>query len=131
MLGGAAVLALLAGCGSPSADLFEVKRSGSVPGARLDLVVNDGGTVRCNGGTPRALTDPQLLTARSIQEELVMPAGQGLSLRPGPRSVFSYLVRSVDGTVRFSDDSARQPLVFHQLAFFTLQLAQDVCRLAR
>jgi hypothetical protein len=110
--------------------LFEVQRTGSVPGAKLDLVVNDAGTASCNRSAPVPISDPQLLTARAIQADLMKPAGRSLSLRPGRQPVFSYVVRSVDGTVRFSDDSAGQPQVFHQLALYTLQIAQGVCHLA-
>ena len=41
--------AALAGCGAPSADLFEVRRTGPDRPANLTMVVNDGGTVTCNG----------------------------------------------------------------------------------
>ncbi|HEU4703782.1 MAG TPA: hypothetical protein VFS37_14980, partial [Conexibacter sp.] len=46
---------VLAGCGAATPDVFLLTRSGSIPGARLTLLVNDGGTVRCNGGEPRQL----------------------------------------------------------------------------
>src|SRR5215208_7035048 len=52
---------LLAGCGSPASDIFEVERSGSIPGADLRIVVADDGTVRCNGGAPKNIGDVRLL----------------------------------------------------------------------
>lgn len=119
-----------AGCGGvKSADLFIVYRSGSVAGARLTLLVNDGGTVRCNGGAQRALSDADLVRARAIQDDLHDPAVSRTSLRAGPRSVLRYYVRDPDGSVRFSDDSQGQPQVFQQLALFVLQTARGVCRL--
>ena len=39
----------VAGCGTPSPDLFEVRRSGQDPNANVTVVVNDGGHVTCNG----------------------------------------------------------------------------------
>jgi hypothetical protein len=125
-----AAAALLAGCGGIVApDLFIVQRSGSVAGAPLTLVVNEEGGVRCNGGPKLKLSDPQLVEARSIQEDLRDPASKHTSLRAGARSVLSYYAREESGSVRFSDDSARQPKVFRRLALFVLQTAQQVCHL--
>ncbi len=45
--------------------------------------------------------------------------------------MLSYYVRDVDGTVRFSDNSAAQPPVLRQLALFVLQTAQQVCHLSQ
>jgi hypothetical protein len=121
---------LLLGCGGIKApDLFLVQRSGSVQGARLTLLVNEEGGVRCNGGKTLKLKDPQLVEARAITEDLRDPASKQLSLRPGPRSVLSYYARDEAGTVRFSDDSAGQPAILHRLALFVLQTAQQVCHL--
>jgi hypothetical protein len=121
---------LLAGCGGVTApDLFIVYRSGSVPGARLTLLVNDGGVVHCNGGPARPISDSALVAARAIQEDLHDPAVAHSSLPAGNGSVLSYYVRDPDGTVRFSDDSSRQPAVFRQLALFVLQTGRGVCRL--
>ena len=40
---------LVAGCGTPSPDLFVVDRSGPDRNANVELLVNDGGSVTCNG----------------------------------------------------------------------------------
>ena len=45
--------ASLAGCGTPSADLFVVERTGDLPDAELDLLVGDGGAVECDGDRAR------------------------------------------------------------------------------
>jgi hypothetical protein len=126
---------LLAGCGGISApDLFIVMRTGSGPNAKLTLLVNEEGGVRCNGdgtsaGHKLKLSDPALVEARAIQEGLEEPSANHLTLAPGAKSVLSYYVRNEHGYVRFSDDSAKQPKVFRQLALFVLRTAQDVCRL--
>jgi hypothetical protein len=129
-LGGLAVAAALIGCGGIKApDLFIVERTGSVAGARLTLLVNEEGGVRCNGGRTLKLSDPALIDARALQEELSGPASKHLSLPAGPGSVFSYYVRDENGTVSFSDNSSRQPAVLRRLALFVLQTAQQVCGL--
>jgi hypothetical protein len=118
------------GCGGVrSADLFIVQRSGSTPQARLTLLVNEEGVVRCNGGPPLRLSDPEIVKARDIQEELHDPASKHLSLPALPGSVLSYYVRDVDGTASFSDNSPRQPAVLRQLALFVLQTSQQLCHL--
>jgi hypothetical protein len=128
---GALALALAStGCGGvQAADLFIVQRSGSTPQARLTLLVNEEGVVHCNGGPPLRLSDPQIVKARDIQEELHGPASKHLSLPARPGSVLSYYVRDVDGTASFSDNSLAQPAVLRQLALFVLQSAQQLCHL--
>lgn len=129
--GGLLLLALLlpAGCGGGvlSSDLFEVKRSGSVPGAALTLVVNEGGTVRCDGGPALPISDPQLVLARGIQEELKEAASTHQYLPPRPGSVLSYYLRDEDGYVRFSDNSAGQSKIMHELQAFVLEVGRGVC----
>jgi hypothetical protein len=127
-----AVATAICGCGGGvrAPDLFIVYRSGSTPGARLTLLVNEEGGVHCNGGPTLKLSDSQIVQARAIQEELHDPASRHLSLAPRAGSVFSYSLRDESGTVRFSDNSSKQPMALHHLALFVLQAAQQVCHLA-
>jgi hypothetical protein len=128
-------LVSMSACGGVTApDLFVVQRSGSGPGAKLTLLVNEEGRVRCNGmgarnGHKLKLSDSGLVQARAIQEDLKEAAAERLSLPPAPGSVLSYSVRDENGSVRFSDNSAGQPKVLRELALFTLRTAQDVCGL--
>jgi hypothetical protein len=130
-----AAASILGSCGGIKApDLFIVERTGTVPGARLTLLVNEEGGVHCNGeptrqGKTLKLSDSQLVQARAIQEALRDPASRHLSLAAGPSSVFSYYVRDENGTARFSDNSPSQPKVLRQLQLFVLQTAQQVCHL--
>lgn len=122
----------VAGCGGVAApDLFVVYRTGSTPQARLTLLVNEEGGVSCNGrAMAQKLSDPQIVKAREIQEELLKPSSSHVSLAPRPGSVLSYYVRDESGNVRFSDNSAGQPAVFRKLQLFVLQTAQEICHLA-
>ena len=123
--------ALLAGgcSGVVSPDLFIVYRTGSVPGAKLTMLVNEEGVVHCNNGTPRHLSDAQIIEARTIQEDLEGAASKHESLPAQPGSVLSYYVRDANGNVRFSDNSLHQPTVMRKLAGFVLSVAQGVCGL--
>jgi len=124
---------LVAGCGGGvlSADLFEVKRTGTVPGAPLDLVVNDGGTARCNEKSPQPISAPELLAARDLQRQIQPLLARGAALPAGSAPVFNYSVRDQDGHLRFSDDSAGQPPALFRLALLTRQIARGDCHLPR
>jgi hypothetical protein len=127
---GALAAGVLAGCGGIRApDLFIVERSGSAPGARLTLLVNEEGGVHCDGRPAGKLSDSQLIEARAIQEDLHGSASRHLALRAAPGSVLAYHVRSESGAVSFADNSPGQPAVLRRLALFVLQVAQGVCRL--
>jgi hypothetical protein len=124
---------LLVGCGGVTApDLFIVYRSGSTPQARLTLLVNEEGGVTCNGrAIAQKLSDPQIVKAREIQEDLAKPSSSHVSLSPRRGSVLRYFVRDESGYVRFSDNSADQPAVFQKLQLFVLQTSQEICHLAQ
>ena len=126
----ALVAVVLAGCGTESPDLFEVRRTGEDRAAKLTLVVNDGGEVTCNG-SEHALDADRLLRARELARELEEPAELGIELTPGPGAVLSYRVRLEAGSVAFSDTSRRNPPVFQRVAAFTHDVAERVCGMVR
>jgi hypothetical protein len=131
-LGLAALAAVvLAGCGSPASDIFEVERSGSIPEAELRIVVADDGTVRCNGGAPKNMGDARLLDARELGRELTDTARGGRELQAGPGTVLSYRVRLPSGTLTYSDSSLGQTRAMLQLQGFVRDVAQHVCGLRR
>jgi hypothetical protein len=121
---------LVAGCGTASPDLFEVRRSGEDRAANLTMVVNDGGRVTCNG-REHELDADRLLRARELSRELAEPAELGIELPPGPRANLSYRVRMEAGTVAFSDTSRGNPPAFNRLAAFTKDVAERVCGIVR
>ena len=129
--------AIVAGCGGPSAYLYVLERSGSIPGAKLTMVVGYGGTVRCNGGKEYEISSAQLIDARAIVRDLngdekePGPARKMVELEPGKYTILRYNVRTEFGTVAFSDSSRPQPPVFFALAKLTRNLAKNVCGLPR
>jgi hypothetical protein len=121
---------LLAGCGTASPDLFEVRRSGADRAANLTMVVSDGGSVTCNGKR-HPLGSDRLLRARELVRELERPAQLSLDLPPGPRANLSYRVRLQAGEVAFSDTSRRAPRSLLRLAAYTKDVAERVCGIVR
>ena len=130
VLAGGVALAL-AGCGAAYPDVFLLTRSGTVPGARLTLLVNDGGTVRCNGGAERTLPAPRLLDARRIAEDLSDDAHDHLALPAPRRSILRFRVRTQDGTVTFSEVDAVRRTELAPVIVFARKVAQQVCGLPR
>jgi hypothetical protein len=127
----AALLALLlAGCGSRPPDLMVVQRSGADRNANVELLVNDGGSVTCNG-TEHPLDADRLLTARGLVRDLERQAELGIELPRGPGSVLSYRVSMEKGTIAFSDRSEGVPATFQRLAAFTTDVIEWVCGIER
>ena len=125
-----ALVALLAGCGTPSPDLFVVERSGADRNANVELLVSDGGSVTCNG-KEHALDADRLLTARQLQRDLAPQAELSIRLPPGPGSQLSYRVSMETGTIAFSDRSRGVPSTFQRLAAFTTDVTERVCGIER
>ena len=126
----AAVLASgAAACGTPSPDLFVVERDGTVPGARLELLVSDQ-TARCNDGPVKNLTSEQILEARDLRDALHEAQDELAGFKPPPAQFFSFTVTTEKGTVRYSDTTQRPP-VLPRLSRFTRRVAIDTCGLER
>jgi len=130
-LAAAAVALLLAGCGSPAPDLFEVKRSGADKNANLTLLVSDDGSVTCNGGKRHPVPNETLLRARELERDLSEQAELHLVLESGQGSVLSYGVRMEAGTLAFSDTSRPLPAPFARLMAFTKDVSENTCGIVR
>jgi hypothetical protein len=120
----------LAGCGTPGADLMVVSRSGSIPGADLEMRVIDDGQVICNGKS-HDLTSDELIDAREVVRELGKPASEGVNLPPGHPTILRFRITTEDGIVDFSDTSKGQPQVFYRAAQLIRTIAKGACGLER
>jgi len=122
-----AVLAIPAGCGLNvrSADLFVLTRTGSGP--TLTALLNDGGTIRCNGGPAIPLADKLLLEARDLANKLDSDVKSKLHVTPVGR-VYSYSVKLKDGMLRFGDTAAAGHSELGQTELLAVELADGPCR---
>jgi hypothetical protein len=134
-------LVLLAACGGgPPGDVFVVKRDGSVPGAKLTLTITDDGGAYCNSLGRREISSAQLIEARDIRrllngnprkpEEEPGIARKNMSLPPSGATIYSYGVRSEEGTFNFHDSTRGQPLV-PRIVKLTHDIAKGPCGLPR
>ena len=130
VLAAAALSLSLSGCGTESADLFVVERSGSLPDAKLDLVVGDGNTVECNG-EEQAFANELLLDARQLAEDLEPMLERGTRLPAGQGTLVRYRVFNDVGEIRFADASPRLPPELGQLIVLTRRIAKESCGLDR
>ena len=129
---GAAFLAaaVLGGCGTPSPDLFVMKRDGTVPGAKLELLVSDQ-TARCNEGPVENLTSAQILEARDIRDDLLLVQDGKVEVPPAPPAqFFTFAVTTERGTLRYPD-TAQRPPILPRLSRFVRRVAIDTCGLPR
>ena len=122
---------VVAGCGLAvqSPDLFLLTRAGQ--GGKLTLLVNDGGTIRCNGRA-RPLSGHLLVVARDLASSLDGDAKQRLRIAQSRGSVYRYTIQLQNGTVAFPD-SATAGGKFPALAqaeLFTVEAARQSCGLS-
>jgi hypothetical protein len=131
----AAVIAVTAtaGCGAEPGDLMLVQRSGSIPGAKVELRFTQDGRVGCaRDAALRQLTSTQTIDARAVHRALAGdkrpgPATRHVRLRSGPGSVLRYHASMEAGDVAFADTSARQPAAFFELARLTRDVSKGIC----
>ena len=123
--------ALVTGCGFEveEPDLFLVTRTGA-QGHKLSLLVNDGGTISCDGGKPKNLPDPLLLQARDLATKLSDDVSAKLRFPKSSRSVYSYTVKVQNGTMYFPDTAALSRKELSDLELFVVQAAANPCGLS-
>ena len=117
---------LAGGCGTESSDLFVVERTGSLPDAKLTLVVGDGNTVECDGAE-KPFANELLLDARELAEDLEPLLDKRTRLPVAQGSIVRYRVFNDLGEVRFADSSPGLPSELGQLIRLTRQIARDSC----
>ncbi len=122
-----ALALLVSACGLDvqAPDLFLLTRTGA--GAKLTLLINDSGTISCDGAAAKALPGPLLLQARDLATSLDSDAKSKLRIRAPRNSVYSYSVELQDGTISFPDTAALKHPELAQAEAFALQAAQQSC----
>jgi hypothetical protein len=119
----------LAGCGLnvQSPDLFLLTRTGQ--GKPLTLLVNDSGTIACNGAKAKSLADPLLIRARALAQELDADARAKLRIPRSRNTVAMYRIKLENGTITFPDTAAARRKELAEAELFAVQAAQQACGL--
>lgn len=125
-----AAAAVATGCGLDlkSPDLFLLTRVGA--GSRLSLLINDSGTVSCNGGKPRTLPGSLLLQARDLATALDNDVKAKLRFSARPGTVYRYTVKLQDGTLTFPDTAGAGHPELARAELLTVQVAEGPCGLS-
>jgi hypothetical protein len=124
----AAAAVLLAGCFDvQSADLFLLTRTGQGP--TLTLLVNDGGTVRCDGAKAKPISNANLIAARDLSDNLSTDAQNKLTIPRAPGSVYYFRIRLEEGIISFPDRAGATRKVLAQAELLAAQIAQQDCGL--
>jgi hypothetical protein len=126
-LSAVALAATAAACGLDvkGADLFLLTRAGG--GAKLSLLVNDSGTISCDGASAKPLPDPLLLQARDLATSLDADAKAGLRIAQSRGSVYRFTVKLADGTIAFPDRAAARHPELARTELFAIQAATIAC----
>ncbi len=125
----AAAASVLAGCFEvQSPDLFLLTRTGQGP--KLTLLINDGGTIRCNGGKAKAVSNTTLIAARDLADNLATDAQNKLTIPDVAGSVYYFRIRMQQGTISFPDKASAGRQVLAQAELFATQAAQRDCGLS-
>ena len=126
---GVATALVLAGClNVQAADLFLLTRTGQGP--KLTLLINDSGTIRCNGAKAKPISDSSLIAARDLSDNLATDAQNNLTIRDVPGSVYYFRIRMQQGTIAFPDKAAGSRKALAQAELFATQAAQRDCGLS-
>jgi hypothetical protein len=125
---GVLLAASLAGCGFAveSPDVLLLTRTGQ--GKTVTLLVNDGGTIRCDGGKQKPISDKLLIRARDLGDGVANDAKRKLRIPSPPNSVYRYTIRVPNGTVSFPDTAAARRPEFASAETFTLAALAGPCR---
>ncbi len=119
----------LSGCGLKVQlqDLFLLTRTGQ--GTTLRLVVNDGGTMRCNGGSAKTISSALLIQARDLTDNLAGDATKHLTIARTAGTVYYFTITLQQGTVSFPDRLGQTHTTLSEAELFATQSAQQVCHL--
>jgi hypothetical protein len=121
----------LAGCGADYPDLFLVQRTGVLPDARVDIVVNDGGTISCDRGPDERLAGRFLLDGRDIMRSLREDLEFGKVHPRAPNAQLRFRLEAPDGTIDFSETDGVHDPDLARMVQLVRELSQQVCGLAR
>jgi hypothetical protein len=122
----AAAAVLLAGCGTKTEDLLAFERDYPVTGVNVRVRVTNDGRGSCGAGELQPLTSQTLLDAREVKRSLRPLARRGASFARPSSQRRSFVFRSFDGTVRWTEGYG--PASLGRATLLELRLERGLCR---
>ena len=124
----AVVAAVLLGCGGGAGDLLAIEVSGGPAGQMAQrIVVTENGQASCNGGPSRAIANERLIQAREVEREAEGLAKEATDLTTRAPGARRYVLRTNDGTVRWSEARRGLPPELGKATLLALQLGRSAC----
>ena len=123
----AAAAVALGGCGAATEDLMAIERSYPETGIHVRIRVTNDGRGSCGAGPLRRLPSQMLLDARGVKRALRPLARRGAGFTATRSDRSSYVFRSFDGVVRWTEGTAG-PRVLGRAALLELRLERRLCR---
>ncbi|HKP88745.1 MAG TPA: hypothetical protein VJT75_02105 [Thermoleophilaceae bacterium] len=127
LLAAAAAAIALGGCGTATEDLMAIERSFPETGVHVRIRVTNDGRGSCGAGTLQRLPSQTLLDARGVKRSLRPLARRGASFSSSRPDRSSYVFRSFDGVVRWTEGT-RGPRALARAALLELRLERLLCR---
>lgn len=117
----------LGACGGTPGDLMAIDVAGGPDGISRTLVVTEDGRASCNRSPLHQLTSADLLEARSIVRDAKPLASSAQAFPPGRASDRRFVLRTKDGTARWTETSPGVPPVLPRAVLLALRLSRLAC----
>jgi hypothetical protein len=124
----AAATVFVAGCGGAPGDLLSIEASGGVAGGKHTIVVSGDGRGSCDRGPLKELPSDRVIDARGIERDAGDMARRAAEYPPARSGARSYVLRTKDGEVRWSERTPGIPSVLPRAQLLELQLQNLLCR---
>lgn len=121
-------LVLLSACGGGAGDTLALDIKGGPSGQDYAIRVTGDGRASCDGKGLQALQSEQVITSREIEREVMEYAVDARSFETGQKGRRAYVLRTTDGTVRWTEGAPRLPAVLPKAQQLGLALERTLCR---
>jgi hypothetical protein len=119
---------LISGCGGDAGDLLSISATGGVAGGTHAIVVTGDGRGSCDKGPLKELPSDRVIDARGIERDAGDLARRAAEYPPARQHARSYVLRTKDGQVRWSERTPAIPSVLPRAQLLELELQQLLCK---
>jgi hypothetical protein len=117
----------MTGCGGDPGDLLSISASGGVAGGTHTIVVSGDGRGSCDKAPLKGLPSDRVIDARGIERDAGDLARKAAEYPPLRQHARSYVLRTKDGEVHWSERTPGIPSVLPRAQLLELQLQNLLC----